>query len=134
MKFTVEFSLEHFFANQTYQQYHNIFWVFLDEGVYNTYVLDSDYKSWALLLHCAEKTNVTRYLSSFIMSRKPTLGDNEKAYLRDKLPRYDIDLTYLFDMSQNDCNSTVSDLIPPPIIGIRREPSSRRHPMKHVHG
>ncbi|XP_044761467.1 uncharacterized protein LOC123318791 [Coccinella septempunctata] len=104
------------------------------EGVYNTYVLDSDYKSWALLLHCAEKTNVTRYLSSFIMSRKPTLGNNEKAYLRDKLPRYDIDLTYLFDMSQDDCNSTVSDLIPPPVLLNRQEPSSRRHPMKHVHG
>lgn len=36
--------------------------VFSDEGIYNTYVLDSDYTSWALLLHCAEKSKVPRYL------------------------------------------------------------------------
>ncbi|KAK9882217.1 hypothetical protein WA026_019731 [Henosepilachna vigintioctopunctata] len=104
------------------------------EGVYNTYVLDSDYKSWALLLHCAEKKKVPRYLSSFIMSRKPTLGINEKAYLRDKLPRYDIDVSYLFDMSQDNCNVPSVDNIPPPLLMNRKEPSTRRHPMKHIHG
>ncbi|KAL3280261.1 hypothetical protein HHI36_017756 [Cryptolaemus montrouzieri] len=104
------------------------------EGIYNTYILDSDYKSWALLLHCAEKKKVTRYLSSFIMSRKPTLGANEKAYLKDKLPRYDIDLSYLFEMSQNDCNVTTNDFIPPSLLSNRKNPSSRRHPMKHMHG
>lgn len=58
-----------------------------DEGVYNTYVLDSDYKSWALLMHCAEQSKSPRYLSSFIMSREPSLGVNVISYLREKLPR-----------------------------------------------
>jgi len=56
--------------------------------VYNTYVLDSDYKSWALLMHCAEKSKSSRYLSSFIMSREANLGANVISYLREKLPRY----------------------------------------------
>ncbi|XP_018580094.1 apolipoprotein D [Anoplophora glabripennis] len=102
------------------------------EGVYNTYILDSDYLSWALLLHCAEKSKVPRYLSSFIMSREPVLGVNVISYLRDKLPRYDIDLTYMFDMSQDDCNSTISDL-PPGVLLNRPLVGSRRHPMKHRH-
>ncbi|KAF7263375.1 hypothetical protein GWI33_002682 [Rhynchophorus ferrugineus] len=107
------------------------------EGVYNTYVLDSDYISWALLLHCAEKSKVPRYLSSFIMSRESTLGINVISYLRDKLPRYDIDVSYMFNMSQVDCNGTnFSDLLPTVLLNIDRPNgiSSRRHPMKHHHG
>ncbi|CAH1119262.1 unnamed protein product [Phaedon cochleariae] len=102
------------------------------EGVYNTYVLDSDYTSWALLLHCAEKDKVPRYLSSFIMSRRPELGINVVSYLRDKLPRYDIDLSYMFDMEQSDCNSSVE--ISPSVLLNRPAVSARRHPLKHVHG
>lgn len=106
---------------------------FLDEGIYNTYVLDSDYTSWALLLHCAEKSKVPRYLSSFIMSRKETIGKNVISYLRDKLPRYDIDLSYMFEMSQMDCDSVTIGDIPPSILLNRIPQSSRRHPMKHHH-
>lgn len=104
-----------------------------DEGVYNTYVLDSDYTSWALLLHCAEKSKVPRYLSSFIMSREPVLGVNVISYLRDKLPKYDIDLSYMFDMQQENCNETTPEL-PPSVILKRPLVGARRHPMKHVHG
>lgn len=105
----------------------------IDEGVYNTYVLDSDYTSWALLLHCAEKSKVPRYLSSFIMSREPELGRNVISYLRDKLPRYDIDLSYMFQMNQNDCSTADAEL-PPSILLNRLSPTLRRHPMKHHHG
>lgn len=97
--------------------------------------MDSDYTSWALLLHCAEKSKVPRYLSSFIMSRQPTIGINVISYLRDKLPRYDIDLAYMFDMPQTNCESHVpidGDL-PPSILNGRIPPSMRRHPMKHPH-
>ncbi|XP_060527126.1 uncharacterized protein LOC132702487 [Cylas formicarius] len=103
------------------------------EGVYNTYVLDSDYVSWALLLHCAEKSKVPRYLSSFIMSREPSLAVNVKSYLRDKLPRYDIDLSYMFDMTQNDCNATAVENLPPSVLVNRPVQTMRRHPMKHRH-
>ncbi|KAJ8977162.1 hypothetical protein NQ317_003102 [Molorchus minor] len=102
------------------------------EGVYNTYVLDSDYTSWALLLHCAEKSKVPRYLSSFIMSRESKLGINVISYLKEKLPRYDIDLSYMFDMKQDYCNSTDVDL-PPGVILNRPEVANRKHPMKHHH-
>lgn len=61
--------------------------IFTDEEVYNTYVLDSDYKSWALLMHCAEKVKSPRFLSSFIMSRELSLANNVISYLREKLPK-----------------------------------------------
>ncbi|ENN75274.1 apolipoprotein D [Dendroctonus ponderosae] len=107
------------------------------EGIYNTFVLDSDYISWALLLHCAEKAKVPRYLSSFIMSREPTLGINVIAYLREKLPQYDIDLSFMFDMMQTDCNETSFENIPPSLLANINRPvqlGERRHPMKHAHG
>lgn len=73
--------------NQSKYKKNSEFSHFTDEGVYNTYVLDSDYKSWALLMHCAEQSKTPRYLSSFIMSREPSLGTNVISYLREKLPR-----------------------------------------------
>lgn len=119
------------------------------EGVYNTYVLDSDYTSWALLMHCAEKSKSPRYLSSFIMSREATLGVNVISYLRDKLPRYDIDLQYMFDMGQKDCDVAQAGIeIPPSLLALnitlntinatgvlppRIRNKKRKHPMKHHH-
>lgn len=96
--------------------------------------MDSDYATWALLLHCAEKNKSPRYLSSFIMSKYPQLGINVISYLRDKLPRYDIDLAYMFDMTQNDCDIPQAGIdIPPSILANRLPPSQRRHPMKGHH-
>ncbi|XP_043251439.1 apolipoprotein D [Colletes gigas] len=106
------------------------------EGVYNTYVLDSDYKSWALLMHCAEQSKSPRYLSSFIMSRQPSLGANVISYLREKLPRYDIDLEYMFPMDQQQCNKTEAselDLIIPPSTMFRKDYALRKHPLKKKH-
>ncbi|KAL0274738.1 UNVERIFIED_CONTAM: hypothetical protein PYX00_002790 [Menopon gallinae] len=74
------------------------------EGVYNTYVLDSDYNSFGLLLHCAEKSGTERYLSSLVLSREQTLKRNIINYLREKLPRYGVDLEYMFPISQKDCD------------------------------
>lgn len=53
-----------------------------DEGIYNTYILDTDYKSWALIMHCAEKEKSTRYLSALLLSRERELGMNVISYLR----------------------------------------------------
>lgn len=92
-----------------------------DEGVYNTYVLNSDYKSWALLLHCAEKSKSPRYLSSFIMSRTSNLPPNVISYLREKLPRYDIDLAFMFPMSQENCTSN----------NVYPFVTSKKHPLHH---
>ncbi|KAG7211674.1 hypothetical protein KM043_010925 [Ampulex compressa] len=106
------------------------------EGVYNTYVLDSDYKSWALLMHCAEKSKSPRYLSSFIMSREASLGANVISYLREKLPRYDIDLEYMFPMDQKQCNKTESpenELLVSSVVNNKRTYSTRRHPLKRKH-
>ncbi|XP_077285318.1 lipocalin/cytosolic fatty acid-binding protein Karl [Arctopsyche grandis] len=110
------------------------------EGIYNTYVLDTDYTSWTLLMHCAEKEKEPRYLSAFIMSRNATIGNNVVSYLRDKLPKYDIDLNFMFEMSQNECEQTQLDKNLPPLVGLAEEayqrkksPSKRRHPMKRIH-
>ncbi|CAG9787124.1 unnamed protein product [Diatraea saccharalis] len=75
------------------------------DGIYNTYVLDTEYKTWALLLHCAEQREGTRWLSAFILSRTTKLPKNVMAYLRDKLPRYDVDVKYVFPISHGDCSS-----------------------------
>ncbi|XP_055914962.1 insecticyanin-A [Eupeodes corollae] len=74
------------------------------EGIYNTYILDTDYKSWGLIMHCAEKNKSPRYLSALLLSREPTLGDNVITFLREKLPRYDIDLSFMFPINQSSCN------------------------------
>ncbi|KAH9642177.1 hypothetical protein HF086_007676 [Spodoptera exigua] len=76
-----------------------------DDGIYNTYVLDTEYKTWALLLHCAEQTEGARYLSAFVLSRNTTLPKNVMAYLRDKLPRYDVDVNYVFPIPHKDCST-----------------------------
>ncbi|XP_076299802.1 lipocalin/cytosolic fatty acid-binding protein Karl isoform X2 [Lasioglossum baleicum] len=106
------------------------------EGVYNTYVLDSDYKSWALLMHCAEQSKTPRYLSSLIMSRQSSLETNVISYLREKLPRYDIDLEYMFPMDQQLCNKTSTsemDLLIPPSLMSRKHYSERKHPLRKKH-
>lgn len=104
--------------------------------MYNTYVLDSDYKSWALLLHCAEKSKSPRYLSSFVMSRQPILTPNVVTYLREKLPRYDIDLAYMFAMSQTNCSVTNKEIgLDSDTVKniIKQSQSNRRHPMQNAH-
>lgn len=55
---------------------------FLDEGVYNTYIIDTDYTEWALIMHCAEKAKSNRYLSALMLSRTPSIGINVINFLR----------------------------------------------------
>ncbi|CAG4974867.1 unnamed protein product [Parnassius apollo] len=86
------------------------------DGIYNTYVLDTEYKTWALLLHCAEQREGARYLSAFVLSRKTVLPKNVMAYLRDKLPRYDVDIKYVFPISHNNCTSTPAKFNYSPIL------------------
>lgn len=74
-----------------------------DEGVYNTYVLDTDYDTWGLVMHCAEKKKHPRYLSALLLARKPALADNEISFLRGKLPQ-DIDKSFMFDIGQGSCD------------------------------
>lgn len=91
-------------------------------------------------MHCAEKDKEPRYLSAFIMSRNSSVGNNVITYLREKLPKYDIDLNFMFEMSQTDCEPTQYDRNLPPLIGLAEEVynkkkshGKRRHPMKRVH-
>lgn len=91
-------------------------------------------------MHCAEKNKEPRYLSAFIMSRNSTVGNNVITYLREKLPKYDIDLNFMFEMSQSDCEQTQLDRNLPPLVGLAEEVyhkkkshGKRRHPMKRVH-
>lgn len=113
---------------------------FADQGVYNTYVLDSDYVTWALLLHCAEQTGSLRYLSSFILSRTKDLPHNVQAYLRDKLTRYAIDLDFMFPMSQDDCSLVdIAGPVEGPVEAphrphrLHRPHKSRKHPLQRHH-
>lgn len=82
---------------------------YLDEGVYNTYVIDYLNDEWALLMHCAEKKKNSRYLSALMLSRESSLGTNVKSFLREKLPQYQIDLDYMFEVRQDneDCKEGI---------------------------
>lgn len=84
--------------------------VYLDEGVYNTYVIDTDYENWALIMHCAEKKKYPRYLSALMMSRTLGLGTNVKVFLREKLPKYNIDLDYMFEVRQDNCDQLAGSM------------------------
>lgn len=81
-----------------------------DEGVYNTYVIDTDYENWALIMHCAEKKKFPRYLSALMMSRSQTIGNNVKAFLREKLPKYNIDLDFFFEVNHVDCVGGITSM------------------------
>eukprot|EP00099_Drosophila_melanogaster_P010827 NP_001285137.1 karl, isoform C [Drosophila melanogaster] len=74
------------------------------EGIYNTYVLDTDYDTWGLVMHCAEKKKQPRYLSALLLSRKTSLADNEISFLRGKLPQ-DIDTSFMFNIGQESCDN-----------------------------
>ncbi|XP_041989053.1 uncharacterized protein LOC121740429 [Aricia agestis] len=86
------------------------------DGIYNTYVLDTEYKTWSLLLHCAEQREGARYLSAFVLSRNTTLPKNVMAYLRDKLPRYDVDVNYVFPIKHDDCSDKTARADDTPIL------------------
>ncbi|KAL1123141.1 hypothetical protein AAG570_002229 [Ranatra chinensis] len=106
------------------------------EGIYNTYVLDSDYTQWSLLLHCAEKSKSPRYLSSLLMSRQTTLPPNVIAFLRDKLPRYDVALEYMFPMGQENCEDASKNLhyaLESSSAPQSKSNKNRKHPFKHRH-
>lgn len=53
-----------------------------DEGIYNTYIIDTDYEDWALIMHCGEKKQSNRYLSALMLSRKPEVPKNVNSFLR----------------------------------------------------
>lgn len=78
--------------------------------MYNTYVIDTDYENWALIMHCAEKKTYPRYLSALMMSRTRTLGHNVKVFLREKLPKYNIDLDFMFEVRQDVCDQLVGSM------------------------
>lgn len=106
----------------------------VDEGVYNTYIIDTDYREWALVMHCAEKPKSNRYLSALMLSRTPTIGINVINFLRfecfnpssifshmqnfilifqfryifrEKLPQYDIDVSFMFPINQENCEKII---------------------------
>lgn len=83
--------------------------IFPDEGVYNTYIIDTDYREWALIMHCAEKTKSNRYLSALMLSRNPSVAPNVISFLKEKLPQYDIDISFMFPIDQNNCQKIVKN-------------------------
>jgi apolipoprotein D and lipocalin family protein len=61
-------------------------------------------------MHCAEKKKYPRYLSALMMSREPTVGYNVKVFLREKLPKYNIDVDFMFDVRQDDCKNRITSM------------------------
>lgn len=106
-----------------------LFFFFLDEGVYNTYVLDCK-DTWALLLHCAEKPSSPRYLSSILLSRNKTVPVNVRSYVHDKLLKYGVQPEYTFPMVQNDCSPAVYPLYYAD-GNANKKTANNKHPMLH---
>lgn len=45
-----------------------------------------------------------------MMSRTPTLGHNVKVFLREKLPKYNIDLELMFEVRQDECKNGITSM------------------------
>ena len=73
----------------------------VDDGFYDTYVLDTQHNEWLLLLHCAEKENKPRYLFSFIMSRNYEMRSLVTFYLKDKLRKFGIEIDNIYEIDQD---------------------------------
>lgn len=70
-------------VNYIFNHAQSIFRIFRsDEGIYNTYVIDTDYREWALIMHCAEKPKSNHYLSALMLSRTPTVNVQVRNFLR----------------------------------------------------
>ncbi|XP_050532778.1 uncharacterized protein LOC126900841 [Daktulosphaira vitifoliae] len=106
-------------------------WIHMEtpyEGVYNTYVLDCK-ETWAVLLHCAEKPSSPRYLSTILLSREKTVPNNVRSYVHGKLPKYGVQLEYMFPMVQGDCSPTQNPLYYATKVSAKKV----KHPMLHKH-
>ncbi|KAG8237146.1 hypothetical protein J437_LFUL011194 [Ladona fulva] len=91
------------------------------DGIYDTFVVDAEASSWALLVHCARndaiqplhspmhnvigtgQARTRRFISAFILSRQSELAPGALAYLRDKLPPFGVDLEYVSNVEQKGC-------------------------------
>lgn len=62
-------------------------------------------------MHCAEKKKYPRYLSALMLSRSQTLTHNVKVFLREKLPKYNIDLEYFFEVRHDDCTGGITNMM-----------------------
>ena len=80
-----------------------VYLIYLDRGIYNTDVVDTDYDNWLLLLHCSDPEPNQKFLSTFVLSRSPSLDKTTLDYLREKVGYYDVDLNYLFPVNQTHC-------------------------------
>lgn len=45
-----------------------------------------------------------------MMSRTDKLGTNVKAFLREKLPKYNINLDYFFEVRHDDCSGGITSM------------------------
>lgn len=45
-----------------------------------------------------------------MMSRTPTLGYNVKVFLREKLPKYNIDLDLMLEVRQDECKNGITSM------------------------
>lgn len=89
-----------------------------DEGIYNTYIIDTDSKAWALIMHCAEKSRSPRYLSALLLSREKSLGTNVVNFLR---------LDFAFDYVYLLMRKLSILPAPPPFTINQREIATLRH-------
>lgn len=74
-----------------------------DKGAYNTDVIDTDYVSWLILLHCSDPESEKKFLSTFVLSRAPYIDKMTTDYLREKIGQYKVPMEYLFPVNQTFC-------------------------------
>lgn len=74
-----------------------------DKGVYNTDVIDTDYSSWLILLHCSDPESEKKFLSTFVLSRTAYIDRLVTEYLREKIGHYNVPMEYLFPVNQTFC-------------------------------
>ncbi|CAL8127325.1 unnamed protein product [Orchesella dallaii] len=73
------------------------------KGVYNTDVIDTDYTTWLILLHCSDPESEKKFLSTFVLSRTAYIDKLTTDYLREKIGHYNVPMEYLFGVNQTFC-------------------------------
>lgn len=92
--------------------------------MYNTDVIDTDYTSWLILLHCSDPESEKKFLSTFVLSRTAYIDRTTTEYLREKIGNYNVPMEYLFSVNQTFCFGEDN------FVGAERENQNAENPSK----
>lgn len=87
-------------------------------------MIDTDYTSWLILLHCSDPESEKKFLSTFVLSRTAYIDRTTTEYLREKIGNYNVPMEYLFSVNQTFCFGEDN------FVGVERDNQDAEDPTK----